>query len=39
MDEWECGSCGAIIDAELRADGEPYHEPDADCRSVESVAE
>jgi hypothetical protein len=32
--EWECGSCGAITDKALLVDGEPYHAPDADCRSV-----
>ena len=34
--EWECGSCGACIDAEIAFIGEPFHWPDADCRSVHS---
>lgn len=33
--DWECGSCGAVIDARLAFDGEPFHAPDADCRTVE----
>ena len=33
-DEGTCGICGALIDREIVQPDEPYHEPDADCRSV-----
>lgn len=34
MTTWECASCGAVTDREVVMPGEPYHEPDDDCRSV-----